>query len=105
MSRARPRPPLPPPFPPLPPSALSLGGSDGGGSRSLLARYIKGRSRRTGRLELQPVAAAVARGAVTGVGFPPRRRVGERVTPPNPLRGRGLFFFPLFFPLGDSRGF
>lgn len=98
VSRARPRPPLPPPFPPLPPSALSLGGGGGGSSRSLLARYIKGRSRRTGRLELQPVAAAAALGAVTGVGFPPRRRVGSGR---RPLTPRGvvacIFFFQFFF--------
>lgn len=93
VSRARPRPPLPPPFPPLPPSALSLGGSGGGGSRSLLARYIKGRSRRTGRLELQPVAAAAALGAVAGVGSPSAAPSGERATPPNSPRGRGLIFF------------
>ena len=65
----------------------SLGG---GGSRSSLAHYIKGRSRRTRRLELQPVAAA--RGAATGGGFPPCA-VGSGQRPPGPLKGRGHFFF------------
>lgn len=51
----------PRPFRPSLPLRPSLRGSGGGGgSRSSLARYIKGRSRRTGRLELQPVAAAAA---------------------------------------------
>lgn len=82
------------------PSALSLGGSGGGGgSRSSLAHYIKGRSGRTGRLELQPVAAAAARGAATGGGFPPWRGVGSGQRPLDPKRVVAFFF------KGDSRGF
>jgi hypothetical protein len=89
----------PRPFRPSLPSALSLGGSGGGGTRSLLARYIKGRSRRTGRLGLQPVAAAAARGAAAGGRwrFPSLAPSGERATPPpphprGPLKGCDFFF-------------
>lgn len=59
----------------------------------MLAHYIKGRSGQTGRLELQPVAAAAARGAATGGGFPLWCGVGSGQRPPGPLKGRGLFFF------------